>query len=214
MSVALKQSPAEQVQEILANLDRYMMNDGPGHWMEDCIARDLVNILREISTEERESLLAHIDQVSRVRASRCPLPLIFDEFESAISLTKMWLEDPENFDSYFGEVDADMALKSSGLGFDDEDDSDDEFPVVPSFWKPITLEADANHEGMLGAPFNADQVLQAIRLEHADLEKYPVVESVEMDGPLGELGLYRLKIHSKRGSEEIHVWVVPKAPTI
>jgi large subunit ribosomal protein L9 len=72
--------------------------------------------------------------------------------------------------------------------------------------RSLTIEANANAEGHLYGSVNADQIAAALRAEGFPVEN----ESVRIEGPLKELGLYSIKIHL--GPEidgELKLWVVP-----
>jgi large subunit ribosomal protein L9 len=72
--------------------------------------------------------------------------------------------------------------------------------------RSLTIEANANAEGHLYGSVNADQIAESLRHEGFPIQ----AESVRIEGPLKELGLYSIKIqlaHEIQG--EVKLWVVP-----
>src|ERR1700733_1671422 len=72
--------------------------------------------------------------------------------------------------------------------------------------RSLTIEANANAEGHLYGSVNADQIAESLRNEGFPIE----ADSVKIEGPLKELGLYSIKIqlaHEIHG--EVKLWVVP-----
>jgi large subunit ribosomal protein L9 len=72
--------------------------------------------------------------------------------------------------------------------------------------KALTIEANANKDGLLYGSVNADQIAAALRADH-----FPIEESnVKIEGPLRELGLYTIKIQLAPDIDtEVKLWVVP-----
>lgn len=72
--------------------------------------------------------------------------------------------------------------------------------------RSITIEANANAEGHLYGSVNADQIAAALKADHFPIES----ESVKIEGPLKELGLYTIKLHLGQDvTTEVKLWVVP-----
>jgi large subunit ribosomal protein L9 len=72
--------------------------------------------------------------------------------------------------------------------------------------RSLTIEANANAEGHLYGSVNADQIAVALRNEGFPIEP----DSVRIEGPLKELGLYSIKIHLAQDIDsEVKLWVVP-----
>jgi len=72
--------------------------------------------------------------------------------------------------------------------------------------RSLTIEANANAEGHLYGSVNADQIAETLRKEGFPIE----AESVRIEGPLKELGLYSIKVHlSGDIVGEVKLWVVP-----
>ena len=72
--------------------------------------------------------------------------------------------------------------------------------------RSLTIEANANAEGHLYGSVSADQIAEALRKEGFPIES----ESVRIEGPLKELGLYSIKVHlSGDIVGEVKLWVVP-----
>jgi large subunit ribosomal protein L9 len=72
--------------------------------------------------------------------------------------------------------------------------------------RSLTIESNANAEGHLYGSVNADQISEALKREGFPIES----ESVRIEGPLKELGLYSIKVHlSADISGEFKLWVVP-----
>jgi large subunit ribosomal protein L9 len=72
--------------------------------------------------------------------------------------------------------------------------------------RSLTIEANANAEGHLYGSVNADQIAEVLRREGFPIE----TESVRIEGPLKELGLYSIKVHlSSDIVGEVKLWVVP-----
>jgi len=72
--------------------------------------------------------------------------------------------------------------------------------------RSLTIEANANEEGHLYGSVNADQIAAALKAEGFPID----TESVRIEGPLKDLGLYTIKVHL--GQEiftEVKLWVVP-----
>ncbi len=72
--------------------------------------------------------------------------------------------------------------------------------------RSLTIEANANAEGHLYGSVNADQIAAALRGEGFPIDS----ESVRIEGPLKELGLYSIKIQLGQDiTSEVKLWVVP-----
>ena len=72
--------------------------------------------------------------------------------------------------------------------------------------RSLTIEANANAEGHLYGSVNADQIADALKREGFPIES----ESIRIEGPLKELGLYSIKVHlSADIIGEVKLWVVP-----
>jgi large subunit ribosomal protein L9 len=72
--------------------------------------------------------------------------------------------------------------------------------------RSLTIEANANAEGHLYGSVNAEQIAAALRHEGFPIEP----ESVRIEGPLKELGLYSIKVHLAQDIDsEVKLWVVP-----
>ncbi len=72
--------------------------------------------------------------------------------------------------------------------------------------RSLTIEANANAEGHLYGSVNAEQISEALKREGFPIE----AESVRIEGPLKELGLYSIKVHlSGDIIGEVKLWVVP-----
>jgi len=72
--------------------------------------------------------------------------------------------------------------------------------------RSLTIEANANEEGHLYGSVNADQIAAALKSEGFPIE----TESVRIEGPLKDLGLYTIKIHLAQDIDtEVKLWVVP-----
>jgi large subunit ribosomal protein L9 len=72
--------------------------------------------------------------------------------------------------------------------------------------RSITIEANANAEGHLYGSVGADQIVASLRSDGFPVES----DSVKIEGPLKELGLYTIKIHLGHDVEtEVKLWVVP-----
>ena len=72
--------------------------------------------------------------------------------------------------------------------------------------RSLTIEANANEEGHLYGSVNADQIAAALKSEGFSIE----TESVRIEGPLKDLGLYTIKIHLAQDIDtEVKLWVVP-----
>lgn len=72
--------------------------------------------------------------------------------------------------------------------------------------RSLTIEANANEEGHLYGSVNADQIAAALKTEGFQI----ATESVRIEGPLKELGLYSIKLHLGQDIEsEVKLWVVP-----
>jgi large subunit ribosomal protein L9 len=72
--------------------------------------------------------------------------------------------------------------------------------------RSLTIEANANAEGHLYGSVNADQIAAALRSEGFPIDP----DSVRIEGPLKELGLYSIKIHLAQDIDsEVKLWVVP-----
>jgi len=70
--------------------------------------------------------------------------------------------------------------------------------------RSLTIEANANEEGHLYGSVNADQIAAALKSEGFPIE----TESVRIEGPLKDLGLYTIKVHLALDTE-VKLWVVP-----
>jgi len=72
--------------------------------------------------------------------------------------------------------------------------------------RSLTIEANANEEGHLYGSVNADQIAAALKSEGFPIE----TESVRIEGPLKDLGLYTIKVHLAQDIDtEFKLWVVP-----
>jgi large subunit ribosomal protein L9 len=72
--------------------------------------------------------------------------------------------------------------------------------------RSLTIESNANAEGHLYGSVNADQISEALKREGFPIES----ESVRIEGPLKELGLYSIKVHLAADIiGEVKLWVVP-----
>jgi large subunit ribosomal protein L9 len=72
--------------------------------------------------------------------------------------------------------------------------------------RSLTIEANANAEGHLYGSVNAEQIAAALRSEGFPIEP----DSVRIEGPLKELGLYSIKLHLAQDiGSEVKLWVVP-----
>ncbi len=72
--------------------------------------------------------------------------------------------------------------------------------------RSFTIEANANEEGHLYGSVNADQIAAALNSEGFPIE----TESVRIEGPLKDLGLYTIKVHLAQDIDtEVKLWVVP-----
>lgn len=72
--------------------------------------------------------------------------------------------------------------------------------------RSLTIEANANEEGHLYGSVNADQIAAALKSEGFPIE----TESVRIEGPLKDLGLYTIKVHLAQDIHtEVKLWVVP-----
>ncbi len=72
--------------------------------------------------------------------------------------------------------------------------------------RSLTIEANANEEGHLYGSVNADQIAAALKAEGFPIE----TESVRIEGPLKDLGLYTIKVHLGQDvATEVKLWVVP-----
>jgi len=72
--------------------------------------------------------------------------------------------------------------------------------------RSLTIEANANEEGHLYGSVNADQIAAALKAEGFPIE----TESVRIEGPLKDLGLYTIKVHLAQDMDtEVKLWVVP-----
>jgi large subunit ribosomal protein L9 len=72
--------------------------------------------------------------------------------------------------------------------------------------RSLTIEANANAEGHLYGSVNAEQISDALKREGFPIE----TESIRIEGPLKELGLYSIKVHlSGDIVGEVKLWVVP-----
>ena len=72
--------------------------------------------------------------------------------------------------------------------------------------RSLTIEANANAEGHLYGSVNADQIAETLKKEGFPIES----DSVRIEGPLKELGLYSIKVHlSGDIVGEVKLWVVP-----
>jgi large subunit ribosomal protein L9 len=72
--------------------------------------------------------------------------------------------------------------------------------------RSLTIEANANEEGHLYGSVNADQIAAALKSEGFPIE----TESVRIEGPLKDLGLYTIKVHLAQDIDtEVKLWVVP-----
>ena len=72
--------------------------------------------------------------------------------------------------------------------------------------RSLTIEANANEEGHLYGSVNADQIAAALKSEGFPIE----TESVRIEGPLKDLGLYTIKVRLAQDIDtEVKLWVVP-----
>jgi large subunit ribosomal protein L9 len=72
--------------------------------------------------------------------------------------------------------------------------------------RSMTIEANANAEGHLYGSVNADQIAEVLRREGFSVQ----AESIRIEGPLKELGLYSIKVHLASDIDgEVKLWVVP-----
>ena len=72
--------------------------------------------------------------------------------------------------------------------------------------RSLTIEANANEEGHLYGSVNADQIAAALKSEGFPIE----TESIRIEGPLKDLGLYTIKVHLAQDIDtEVKLWVVP-----
>jgi large subunit ribosomal protein L9 len=72
--------------------------------------------------------------------------------------------------------------------------------------RSLTIESNANAEGHLYGSVNADQISEALKREGFPIES----DSVRIEGPLKELGLYSIKVHLAADIiGEVKLWVVP-----
>jgi large subunit ribosomal protein L9 len=72
--------------------------------------------------------------------------------------------------------------------------------------RSLTIESNANAEGHLYGSVNADQISEALKREGFPIE----AESVRIEGPLKELGLYSIKLQLAADIVgEFKLWVVP-----
>jgi large subunit ribosomal protein L9 len=72
--------------------------------------------------------------------------------------------------------------------------------------RSLTIEANANAEGHLYGSVNADQIAEALRREGFPIQS----ESIRIEGPLKELGLYTIQVHLAQDIKgEVKLWVVP-----
>lgn len=72
--------------------------------------------------------------------------------------------------------------------------------------RSLTIEANANAEGHLYGSVNSDQIAETLRREGFPIES----ESVRIEGPLKELGLYSIKVQLAADiAGEVKLWVVP-----
>ncbi len=72
--------------------------------------------------------------------------------------------------------------------------------------RSLTIEANANAEGHLYGSVSADQIADALKREGFPIES----DSIRIEGPLKELGLYTIKVHlSGDITGEVKLWVVP-----
>ena len=72
--------------------------------------------------------------------------------------------------------------------------------------RSLTIEANANAEGHLYGSVNADQIAEALRNEGFPIQ----AESIRIEGPLKELGLYTIKVQLAQDIHgEVKLWVVP-----
>jgi large subunit ribosomal protein L9 len=72
--------------------------------------------------------------------------------------------------------------------------------------RSLTSESNANAEGHLYGSVNADQIAEALRREGFPIQ----AESIRIEGPLKELGLYSIQVHLAPDiNGEVKLWVVP-----
>jgi len=72
--------------------------------------------------------------------------------------------------------------------------------------RSLTIEANANAEGHLYGSVNADQIAEALRREGFPIQ----ADSIRIEGPLKELGLYSIQVHLAQDIRgEVKLWVVP-----
>ena len=72
--------------------------------------------------------------------------------------------------------------------------------------RQIFIEANANPEGHLYGSVTADQIADALKAGNFPIEE----DNVKIDGPLKELGEYKIRLHLGQDVEtEVKLWVVP-----
>ena len=71
----------------------------------------------------------------------------------------------------------------------------------------LTIEANANEEGMLYGSVGTSEIVDALAEQGIKVEQ----GSIKLDGQLKELGLYTVKVslHADIDAAEVKVWVVP-----
>jgi large subunit ribosomal protein L9 len=72
--------------------------------------------------------------------------------------------------------------------------------------RSLTIEANANEEGHLYGSVNADQIAAALKADGFSI----ATDQVRIEGPLKELGIYKIKVHLGQDIDtELNLWVVP-----
>lgn len=72
--------------------------------------------------------------------------------------------------------------------------------------RSISITANANEEGHLYGSVSADQISAALKADNFAIEP----DSVKIEGPLKELGLYTIKLHLGQDVyTEVKLWVIP-----
>jgi len=73
----------------------------------------------------------------------------------------------------------------------------------------VTIEVVADDNGILLSPLTWGKVLRAIQAQHPDRKRHPFPMDVCLQAPIREVGMFTLEVHSARGADQVHVWVVP-----
>ena len=204
-----KPNTAEQdIQEVIENLSRYMVNDCPSSWMEEEIAANVVYIIQGFPHDQprQKKLVQEFITGSRKWASKFRIPSVREDIESAIWYIIYWLDHPLDFEAWLRKK-----YQSLHRQRDEEFDCfpDIEQETTPRFWQSTTIERNADNEGKLETPITKEQVLTAIRQQNRDSEKYPPIEDIEMEDNISYWGMYDIKVKSNRGTELARFWAVP-----